>query len=51
MIQVVIIGSGNVAQHLISAFAKSDSVEVIQAFARDKKALSHLLKLLLIILI
>jgi predicted short-subunit dehydrogenase-like oxidoreductase (DUF2520 family) len=43
MISVIIIGSGNVAQHLISAFAKSDSVEVIQAFARDKNSLTHLL--------
>jgi len=34
MISVVIIGSGNVAQHLISAFAKSDTVEVIQVFSR-----------------
>jgi predicted short-subunit dehydrogenase-like oxidoreductase (DUF2520 family) len=43
MIQIVIIGSGNVAQHLISAFAKCDTVEVIQAFAREKKSLSLLL--------
>ena len=43
MIQVVIIGSGNVAQHLISAFAKCETVEVIQAFARDKNSLTHLL--------
>ena len=43
MIKIVILGSGNVAQHLISAFAKSDEVEVIQAFARQKKALTHLI--------
>ncbi len=43
MIQVVIIGSGNVAQHLISAFAKCETVDVIQAFARDKNSLTHLL--------
>ena len=43
MIQVVIIGSGNVAQHLISAFAKCETVVVIQAFARDKNSLTHLL--------
>ena len=43
MIQVVIIGSGNVAQHLISAFAKCESVAVIQVFARDKNTLTHLL--------
>jgi len=35
MISVVIIGSGNVAQHLISAFAKSETVEVIQVFSRN----------------
>lgn len=35
MISVVIIGSGNVAQHLISAFAKSEIVEVIQVFTRN----------------
>lgn len=43
MIKIVILGSGNVAQHLIAAFAKSEEVEVIQAFARQKKALTHLL--------
>ena len=43
MISVVIIGSGNVAQHLISAFAKCETVVVIQAFARDKNSLTHLL--------
>ncbi|WP_395053685.1 Rossmann-like and DUF2520 domain-containing protein [Flavobacterium sp.] len=43
MIEVVIIGSGNVAQHLISAFAKCETVDVIQAFARDKNSLTHLL--------
>jgi predicted short-subunit dehydrogenase-like oxidoreductase (DUF2520 family) len=43
MIEVVIIGSGNLAQHLIKAFAKSDIVTVIQAIARQKTSLSHLL--------
>ena len=43
MVKVVIIGSGNVGQHLIKAFAKSDAVSVIQAYARDKNKLSHLL--------
>lgn len=43
MIKVVIIGSGNVAQHLISAFIKSDKIELVQAFARNKKHLTHLL--------
>ncbi|MES2574733.1 MAG: Rossmann-like and DUF2520 domain-containing protein [Bacteroidota bacterium] len=43
MIQVVIIGSGNVAQHLIKAFAKSKKIDVIQVFSRKKEALTHLL--------
>ncbi|NDP27714.1 MAG: DUF2520 domain-containing protein [Flavobacterium sp.] len=34
MIKVVIIGSGNVAQHLIQAFAKSKEIEVLQVFSR-----------------
>jgi predicted short-subunit dehydrogenase-like oxidoreductase (DUF2520 family) len=37
MIRVVIIGSGNVAHHLISAFDKTETVEVIQIFSRNKK--------------
>lgn len=43
MIQAVIIGSGNVAQHLIKAFAKSGKIDVTQAFSRQKETLSHLL--------
>ena len=43
MIKVVIIGSGNVAHHLISAFAKSDAVAVIQNFVRIKEHATHLL--------
>lgn len=42
MIKVVLIGSGNVAQHLILAFAKSKKVEVTQVFSRQKEAVSHL---------
>ncbi|RXR18412.1 DUF2520 domain-containing protein [Flavobacterium amnicola] len=38
MISVVIIGSGNVAQHLISAFVKSETVDVIQVFSRNLDA-------------
>ncbi len=37
MIKVVLIGSGNVAQHLIQAFAKSNEIEVIQVFTRQKE--------------
>ena len=43
MIKVVLIGSGNVAHHLIEAFAKSKEIEVIQVFSRQKEGVSHLL--------
>lgn len=43
MIKVVIIGSGNVAQHLIKAFAKSKKIDVVQVFSRQKEAVTHLL--------
>jgi predicted short-subunit dehydrogenase-like oxidoreductase (DUF2520 family) len=36
MINVSIIGSGNVAGHLVQAFAKSDSVQLLQLFSRKK---------------
>jgi predicted short-subunit dehydrogenase-like oxidoreductase (DUF2520 family) len=42
MIRIVIIGAGNVGQHLISAFAKSDTVEVIQVFTRNPKTVSSI---------
>jgi predicted short-subunit dehydrogenase-like oxidoreductase (DUF2520 family) len=43
MIKVVIIGSGNVAQHLIQAFAKSKEIEVSQVFSRRKETIFPLL--------
>ncbi len=43
MIKVVIIGSGNVAQHLILAFQKATGIELVQAFARNKNNLSNLI--------
>jgi predicted short-subunit dehydrogenase-like oxidoreductase (DUF2520 family) len=43
MIKVVIIGSGNVAQHLILAFQKAKNIELIQVFARNKNSVAHLL--------
>ncbi len=43
MIKVSIIGSGNVAQHLIAAFAKGNEVELLQVFARKKESITHLL--------
>lgn len=43
MTKVSIIGSGNVAQHLIQAFQLDNSIEIVQVFARTKKNLAHLL--------
>lgn len=41
MIQTVVIGSGNVAHHLILAFLQSTEIALVQVFARDKKALEN----------
>jgi len=43
MIQVSIIGSGKVAQHLIQAFAKTTEIELVQVFSRKKDNVFHLL--------
>jgi len=43
MIEVVLIGSGNVAQHLIMAFAKSKEINILQVYSRQKTSLDHLL--------
>lgn len=43
MIQITIIGSGNVAQHLIKAFSGSKIVEIKQVFSRKKEAVLHLI--------
>jgi predicted short-subunit dehydrogenase-like oxidoreductase (DUF2520 family) len=45
MIKASIIGSGNVAQHLIKAFSKSAEIELVQVFSRQKESVSHLLDL------
>jgi len=42
MIKAIIIGSGNVAQHLIQAFQKSDAIDLLQVFSRQKEDVSHL---------
>lgn len=42
MIQINIIGSGNVAQHLIKAFSNSKTVEIKQVFSRKKESVHHL---------
>lgn len=43
MIKVVIIGSGNVAQHLITAFLQSRVIVLVQVFSRQKESVSHLI--------
>ncbi|HJS01490.1 MAG TPA: DUF2520 domain-containing protein [Flavobacterium sp.] len=47
MIKISIIGSGNVAQHLITTFQNlknlNSEIELIQVFSRKKEALTHLL--------
>lgn len=43
MIKVTLIGSGNLAQHLLSAFEKSTAVELVQVFSRKKESVSHLI--------
>ncbi|MDI1255853.1 MAG: F420-dependent NADP oxidoreductase [Flavobacterium sp.] len=42
MIKVTIIGSGNVAQHLIGAFVKSNAVEIVQVYSRKKQSIPAL---------
>lgn len=39
MIKISIIGSGNVAHHLIQAFESSDKIELVQVFARKKESI------------
>ncbi len=43
MIRVSLIGSGNVAHHLIQAFQASTSVELVQVYARRKEAVSAII--------
>lgn len=43
MIKVVILGSGNVAQHLIKVFLQTEEVSLVQVFARQPNQLTHLL--------
>lgn len=49
MVKVVIIGSGNVAQHLIAAFQNAQNsgteIELIQVYSRQTASVSHLLNL------
>ncbi len=41
MLQVVILGTGNIAQHLFTAFNKNSSVNVLQVVGRNSKALLY----------
>lgn len=43
MLKISIIGSGNVAQHLILAFQTLADVEIIQVFSRDKEIVSGII--------
>lgn len=43
MIKVVLLGSGNVAQHLLQVMLKSADIELVQVFARNKNSISHLI--------
>jgi predicted short-subunit dehydrogenase-like oxidoreductase (DUF2520 family) len=43
MIQVSLIGSGNVAQHLIKAFSKATDIELVQVFSRQPEGVNHLI--------
>lgn len=43
MISIVILGSGNVAQHLINAVMKSDGLQLLQVFARNPESISGLI--------
>jgi predicted short-subunit dehydrogenase-like oxidoreductase (DUF2520 family) len=43
MMKVVVIGSGNVAQHLISSFVTCPSIDLVQVFARKNETVSHLI--------
>ncbi|HBK84037.1 MAG TPA: DUF2520 domain-containing protein [Flavobacterium sp.] len=43
MIKVIIIGSGNVASHLIKAMEAQDTIDLVQVFARKKESLENII--------
>jgi predicted short-subunit dehydrogenase-like oxidoreductase (DUF2520 family) len=43
MIKVVLLGSGNVASHLIKAMEANDAIDLVQVYARSKKSLENLI--------
>jgi predicted short-subunit dehydrogenase-like oxidoreductase (DUF2520 family) len=44
MIKVVLLGSGNVASHLIKAMEANDAIDLIQVYARSKKSIENLIE-------
>lgn len=44
MIKIVLLGSGNVASHLIKAMEANDAIDLIQVYARSKKSLVNLIE-------
>ena len=42
MIRIVILGTGNVAKHLLGAFKKAEDVEVVQVYGRNNSVLESL---------
>lgn len=44
MIRITLIGSGNVAQHLIKAFTNTELVEIVQVYSRKKETLASLIE-------
>jgi predicted short-subunit dehydrogenase-like oxidoreductase (DUF2520 family) len=49
MISISILGSGNVAQHLISAFEKADGIELVQVYSRNPNSITSTSKSIAII--
>lgn len=43
MIKVILLGSGNVASHLIQAMEANDAIDLIQVYARSKKSLENVM--------
>ena len=41
MLKIVILGTGNLAKHLYTAFLKADGVDVVQVVGRNQTELEH----------
>ena len=44
MLKIVILGTGNLAKHLYTAFLKADGVDVVQVVGRNQTELEHFLE-------